>query len=350
MKDNYRRVIFLLFFIVTQLCFSQYTEVINSNRPGNSMSAFSVGKRVIQAETGVIYKSLDHKSFNNSTVDGYAFDFTLRYGLLFEQLELIWNISYQFDRFTNTTTSTFQEYSRKGMLYNLIGAKYMIFDPIANSDRTPDIRSWDANHGFHWKDLIPAIGLYAGINLNLGATPYDYNNQFNIPNNAFYVSLAEPKISPKVGIITQSNFSGYWVLVTNVMYNRLSTEYPEIGFVLTLTHTFPKRQQLSVFVEDQGIKSDIYADNLLKGGFAYLFSKNFQMDIAVGGSLKSRPGQLFAGLGLSYRLDFHRDELKTSEEKSNKELSGGKKKKIQKKKKKQGLEKIEEKIEEDKDE
>ena len=39
----------LVFFSVSAV-FSQYTDVINSNRPGESMSAFSLGKTVFQTE------------------------------------------------------------------------------------------------------------------------------------------------------------------------------------------------------------------------------------------------------------------------------------------------------------
>ena len=35
---------------------SQYTEVINSNRPGTSQGAFSVGKNVLQFELGEIFQ------------------------------------------------------------------------------------------------------------------------------------------------------------------------------------------------------------------------------------------------------------------------------------------------------
>ena len=42
----------LMFFFNTKV-FSQYTDIINSNRPGTSQSAFSVGSNVIQLETGV---------------------------------------------------------------------------------------------------------------------------------------------------------------------------------------------------------------------------------------------------------------------------------------------------------
>lgn len=348
MRSNFGKLILLILLLQYGVSFSQYTDVINSNRPGSSMSSYAVGKRVFQMETGFSYKEFQHSAFNNSSVKGTGLDATLRYGLFKEQLELIWDISYQFDKLSNNTVLPFPQEQRSGFLKNLVGAKYLVYNPV-KEDAEVNIRSWKANHGFHWKDMIPAVAIYAGANLNLTDSPYDYYNQFNLPNLPFYYSLEEPKISPKVAITTQSNFAGFWVLVTNFSYNRFTSDYPEMGYIVTLTHAFQDNTRLSVFAESQGFKSDIYADSLIKGGFAYLLGKNFQIDASLGGSVKTTPSQINASLGLSFRVDNHVDELKTSKEKSNKELSGGKKKKVKKKKvkKKKGLDKIEETIEEE---
>ena len=50
----------LLTLFVTSINFAQFTDVINSNRPGKSIAAFSVGKTVIQAELG--FYGIDRKS------------------------------------------------------------------------------------------------------------------------------------------------------------------------------------------------------------------------------------------------------------------------------------------------
>lgn len=338
-----------LFFILCIHCFSvgysQYTDVINSNRPGNSMSAFAVGKRVYQLETGFSYKNLEHNAFNNSQVDGFQIDGMLRAGLLTERLELLWDFSYHSDNLTNATVIPSIEGKRSGFLRNVIGAKFLVFDPVKEDDKQINIRSWDANHGFKWKNMIPAVSVYAGANLFFGDNPYDYNNQFNLSNVAFYANLAEPQISPKVLIATQSNFLPFWALITNFSYNRIGTDYPELGYNITVTHAFQSNPRFSIFVENQGVKSDVYADNLLKFGFAYLISKNFQFDLNYAASLKNTPSQNYGGFGIAIRLDRHRDELKTNEQKANKKLSQGKKKKKKKKKKQSSLEKIEDSIE-----
>src|SRR5690554_7945806 len=66
---------------------AQYTEVINTNRPGASERAFAVGRDVIQLETGFSYGKEAHSLLDTEST-GYAIDYTLRYGLRFGLLEL----------------------------------------------------------------------------------------------------------------------------------------------------------------------------------------------------------------------------------------------------------------------
>jgi hypothetical protein len=62
--------------------YGQHTDQINSNRPGETMSAFAVGKSVIQLETG-IYGIKENHSLLEYDARGFG-DLTLRYGALLE--------------------------------------------------------------------------------------------------------------------------------------------------------------------------------------------------------------------------------------------------------------------------
>ena len=56
---------FVLILISTcQISFAQFTDDINSNRPGRSMMAFSVGKSVFQTASGLHYVSEDHNTLD----------------------------------------------------------------------------------------------------------------------------------------------------------------------------------------------------------------------------------------------------------------------------------------------
>ena len=283
------------FLFLSTAAFAQYTEVINSNGPGASISAFAVGRNVIQFEGGVFLEQQNHKNLNTE-VDAFGLDFALRYGLFKEQLEISWEGAYQFDTFISNATNPPLELNRNGFLTHTIGAKYMIYDPyIKSSQEKPNLLSWRANNSLRWKDLIPAIGVYAGANFIFGDNPY--------------YPATEPTISPKVTLATQSHFAGRWVFVSNITYDRITSDTKELSYILTLTHAFDN-PKWSAFIEHQGIDSDRYADALFRAGGAYLLGDDFQLDGAIGASVKNTPTRLFASIGISYRFDdFHVDQL-----------------------------------------
>jgi hypothetical protein len=303
--------------------FSQYTDQINSNRPGMSVGAFAVGKNVVQMEAGIAFRSYKHEGYNNSTSTGFLNFLSLRWGFLFEQLELLYEGAFYWDTFTNEMAFDPIITKRKGFLQNFMGLKFLFYDPFKNSDDV-NLYSWKANNQFRLKQLIPAISLTAGANLDpLKNRPYPYGDLFsNVYNPIFYQNLGLPvdqeaPISLRATLATQSHFLGTWVFVTNWNYNRYLTDNVEKSYILTLTHTF--HPLWSVYVEHQGIYSPIYEDNLFRLGAAYLMNNNIQVEATLGSNTKKTPSQLFVNAGVSYRLDFHKDFV-TGEEKEAKKL------------------------------
>ncbi len=285
-------------FLIVTIClisfdaFSQYTEVINSNRPGVSRSAFSVGTNVAQLEVGPYIIKEEHTPLKYE-VSGFGIDFAARYGLFFEELELNLEGTYQSDTFTDNRSTIPSEDSRANFKNFTIGAKYLVYDPYKNSEEDkPNLYSWKANHKFKWNSLIPAVAVYAGAN-------------FDSKNNT-YTAPGIEGFSPKVMIATQNNFAGGWVFVMNLIKDRIGSDDSDFQYILTLTHSF--NPQWVVFGEAQGIKSDFYADNLFRLGGAYLWGKDFQLDTAVTFNTKDTPSVFSVNFGASYRLDFHKDK------------------------------------------
>lgn len=272
--------------------FSQYTDVINSNRPGASRSAFSVGTNVAQFEIGPYILKEERTPATSYDVSGLGVDFAARYGLLFEELEL--NIEGTFQNDTKKYLSNLSaEDKRANFKYISVGAKYLIYDPYKNSEEEkPNLYSWKANHSFKWSSLIPAVSVYLGAN-------YDTkNNPYTAPGIEGF--------SPKVMVATQNNFAGGWVMVLNLIKDRIGTDQSDFQYILTLTHSF--NPKWVIFGETQGIKSDFYADNLFRFGGAYLWGKDFQLDTALTFNTKDTPSVFGVNFGASYRLDFHKDK------------------------------------------
>ncbi|MCK0135259.1 transporter [Arenibacter sp. S6351L] len=303
-------------FTIPLVSFSQYTDVINSNRPGLSVSAYAIGTNVLQAEFGVGYEQQDHTRLaTESNILGA--DLSLRYGLLFETLEL--NYEGTFDHQNKTYTNTGVEIENTDFSRNRIGLKFLIYDPFKNPENNkPNLYSWKANYGFKLKNLIPAVSVYAGANFVLG-------------DNPFY--RGDPTVSPRVMLATQSRLTPRFVLISNIAYDRLGTDFPEWNYTVSLSHAF-RDPKWSVFVENQGIKSDRYADVLLRGGVAHLLGENMQVDMNLGASFKNTPSRIFATMGFSYRIDMHRDKVKAIEDQKAGENGGPINKNAMKKKKK----------------
>lgn len=270
--------------------YAQHTDQINSNRPGETMSAYSVGKSVIQIETGV-YGIKQNHSLLNYDANGFGIDATLRWGLFMEKLELIADIQYQNEKYTTLFNSS----NRADFKQTVLGAKYLIYDPFKNYEKKVNIYSWKANRAFNWRQLIPAVSVFAGANFTMADNPYSFS--------------PEASISPKIILITQNHLGdGRWVFVTNIIGDYVTTDYPSYGYVLTLTRGF--NDKWSGFVENQGFKSDFYSDAIVRGGAAYLLNKDMQIDASISTSLKDTPSALYGGIGFSWRYDANYQEVR----------------------------------------
>lgn len=284
---------FILALLITSTSvMAQYTDVINSNRPGVSKAAFSVGTNVLQFELGGFTVKEEHTPLNYE-VSGFGADFAARFGVWREQLEVSLEGVYQNDTFTITNGSLSSENKRSNFRSFTLGAKYLVYDPYKNAEEEkPNIYSYHANRKFKWKSLIPAVSVYAGVN-------------FDAKDNPFTAPDVEG-ISPKIMVATQNNFAGGWVFVMNFLKDRIGSEFSDLQYILTLTHSFS--DQWVLFGEHQGIKSDFYADNIFRVGGAYLWTKNFQLDTNIAFNTKDTPSVFNIAFGASYRFDWHKDK------------------------------------------
>lgn len=280
---------FILLFLCTSFFVqAQYTELINANRPGFSESPYGVGPGVYQLEGGFFYrKAKAVELFSNPEAWGMNFHF--RTGLLLEKLELNLTTALQQDKiaFKNVFESS---YNKFGLGKFTIGAKYFIFEP-KYEDKTKQIRSWTKRHQFDKKRWIPHIAGYVGV--NFGSFLNEYHQHGGI--------------TPKVGILLQNEFSFQYNLITNVYYDYIGSDYPEWSYIITATYNF--NSNWSGFVEHQAKFNKIEKQSNLGGGLAYLYTKDLQFNSSLRATFQEGGLGFYAGIGASYRLDYHKDRF-----------------------------------------
>ena len=282
---------FFIYFAVMHSATAQYTETINSNRPGESQGAFSVGTKVLQVETGFDIGNDTHSLLQTDT-DIVGYNLSLRYGLLSEKLEISGLLRYQHNEVSFDSGSAPLD-PISGLETLQLGAKYLIYDPYKNATEEVNLYSYHANKRFKWKSLIPVISIYAG-------GVFDFtNSEFN--------TVREDGISPNIALILQNNW-GRWVWVNNIIVDRAGTTFPTNSWITTLTHSF--NQNFAGFAEYQLIDGDLYSDYIVRAGGAYLITKNLQVDLGGLVNFKDTPSRWNVSAGVSYRLDLHdKDEI-----------------------------------------
>lgn len=314
-----KKILVLTLMVTAAVTHAQYTDQINSNRPGESMSAFAVGKTIAQVETGIYGIMEEHEILNYET-RGVGLDVALRYGAFLEELEFIGEIQYQFDQFNDAIYTS----NRNDFRQFTIGAKYLIYDPDKNYTPEINIYSWKANQKFKWRKLVPAIAIYAGANI-MGK-----NNPYTFPDDG---------VSPKVMAITQNHF-GKWVWVNNIIADKVLTDFPSYGLISTLTRGF--NESWSGFVEFQGYSSDYYADGIARLGAAHLIGDTMQVDASISTNFKNTPSILYGGIGFSWRFDAKYSDILLPGKGSKEDEYNEKKKKKEEEKKKRKEKRLEE--------
>ena len=295
-----------LFFLSTTL-FSQYTETINSNRPGTSHGAFSIGTNVLQFEIGGNNYSLSHLNLNNSKIRGIGVLYNIRYGLYFENLEIFVKGGY-IDRRVKDNFKLNLIQKESFLSEHTVGLKYLFFDPFKNKKwHSEDFYSWKSSKKIKWTDLFPAISLFAGGEYIFNKKIQFDDHYFNLKQE-YYGYEDQKTFSPFFGLATQNHFLGKWVVVNNISLENIGSDYIKINYIFTLTHNL-KNPRWSIFAEYQIIDNKIYSDNFFKFGIANLVTKNLQVDLNFGGSFKDTPSNSYVDFGFSKRIDWHKDEL-----------------------------------------
>jgi len=279
----------LFFFLICSnfLLNAQYTNVINSNRPGFSESPYSVGTGVYQLETGFFYNT--SKIVRTFTIPkSFGLNMVLRTSFFSDRLELNTNFTIQKDQvaFKNVFIS---HYFTTGISDFSVGAKYLVYHQ-EYEDKSKEIRSWKRRHAFDWKRAIPSIAVYIGMNTNL------VNDIYKLEG-----------ITPKVGVLLQNNLSNKLNIITNIYYDNMNSSYSELIYIVTGTYAI--NDNWSTFLEHQGSYNNFQINNNFGTGIAYLANRHFQVDASTRLNFNGKTTEFYAGIGFSFRLDRHMPKI-----------------------------------------
>ncbi|MDC1237034.1 transporter [Polaribacter sp.] len=273
------------FFTGSVMVFAQYTDVINSNKPGFSESPYSVGRGVYQFESNIFLRNTAiNPTF--SKPQSLGIDLLFRTSFFLDKLELNAQLTYQKDKiaFKNIFTSY---YFTSGLSRMTIGGKYLVYQQTYK-DMSKEIRSWKRKNAFDITRLIPSVAVYLGMNT-------DFVNDIHKTGS----------ITPKVGILLQNNLSRNFNVITNFYYDNIGKDFAQYSYIVTLTQSFSNRW--SAFFENQMVFQK-YQNNInLGAGLAYLYSRNLQFNISARFLFEGKTQGYYAGLGISYRIDKHQD-------------------------------------------
>lgn len=285
----------IIVFCCSQNIIAQYTEIINSKRPGFSESPYSVGTNVYQFESGLYY-------INSNNTAPYSYPSTFGGELFFriskfiEQLEVNVNIAYQGNEVLNPQG---ENYNINGLSDLRIGAKYLIYQQEF-TDKSKEIRSWKRRTAFDKKRLIPSVGVYVGFLPNFLSSEYKQEG-----------------MGLKGAVLLQNDINNRLVILSNLIVDEIMTDNMFYAYIVTATYAI--NQNWSFFVENVGKFQPDYAPEFQLGsGVAYLFSPDLQVDASVRTNIFDSYSYWYASTGFSWRLDKHTDPVITSNKSSTK--------------------------------
>jgi hypothetical protein len=287
MKNLFTKSFLAFLFLINNTLQAQYTDVINSNKPGFSESPYSVGTGIYQFETGFFMQDTRIEN-SSSRPKSLGVDLLFRTSFFLEKLELNTQLTYQKDK------DAFNNISTSGLSNFTIGAKYLVFQP-KYTDKTKEVRSWKRRKAFDFKRLIPSVAIYIGMNTDLVSDIYKTES-----------------ITPKAGILLQHNLTNQFNVISNVYYDKIGTDFSEISYIITATHNF--RSRWSGFLEHQATFIENQNNINFAAGVAYLFSKDFQINTSARYLMEGNASGFYAGLGASYRINKHKDSYKELDE------------------------------------
>lgn len=263
---------------------AQFTEIINSNRPGQSDTPYSVGVGIHQIESGLFLADNNELSVD-ANYDSYGLEFVYRTGIFFERLEVDLRGSFTTEKERYIFNNQIESKTVSGLSDLVVGSKMMLYEQ-KYTDKSKEVRSWKRRHSFDKKRLIPTIGIYTAFNTNL-------------VNSTFKDELDEPSL--KGALLLQNNLSDRLVLVNNLIIDKIAKDNQY--FQHSITGTFSISTTFSTFIEGLGQYQEGSSPFFDYGiGFAYLLSPDLQLDTSFRSNLSEDFDSILISAGVAWRF------------------------------------------------
>ena len=306
---------------------AQYTEIINSSRPGFSESPFSVGTGVFQIEGGYQYYTTD-SFIKDEKINSHVFEQVLRMGAFSERLEFKFLFNQEYNKINNPNSifsSDFGGSAGFGIKYLLLNAKI--------KNREHEIRSWKKRTGFHWTMLLPSIAIEASTTIGINPT---FSEDLNLSPDGFYdVYLGKdfslypetvsntfiqatsfgmhtnPSGNYRFALLLQNQVKEKWVIATNFSFEKrfYTSSFDTNIYNLIVAGTYNMDQNWSFFGESKN-QFNTHKNNFdFRAGAAFLLNKDLQFDSSFNFNSGSELKTSGVSVGVSWRIDNHEDKL-----------------------------------------
>jgi len=252
--------------LIFTICFTSLSAqekdtlgTIVTDRPDATEASSTVGKGILQIETGGLYESFEEHDVKN---ESYTFNTTLiRYGVL-DNLEL--RLGWDFIEGVTKINGNKLDNVTSGLSPLLFGVKMDISEE---------------------KDGMPEIALIGHIFPVFSASA-DYRPENTGVDFRFSISHTLSERS-SLGY----NFGAEW-----------GNDSPEMAAIYTLAYGYSITDKIGCYVEVYGdLPEDSSANHYWDAGFTYLPNNNLQIDTYFGTGI-TKGQDLLLGLGLSYRI------------------------------------------------
>lgn len=241
---------------------AQFSETISSDRPGQAFGPNSVGKFILQTQTGIDFGG--YKFDKNTYGSSYTPNTFIKYGVT-EKIDI--HTSWAYNQQKSYDYGFNSSYS--GLSYSSVGTRLNVMESDGNK---------------------PALGVFASVKLPILAQAYNFNN-----------------IAPQALIILGNSITENLNYTINLGLDFDGNGNSPIGlYVANVGYSLSS--SLFCFVENYGNFGNGFFQHRFDGGIGYQANKNLQLDVYGGLGNNDEITDYFSSIGISWRFTSIRDK------------------------------------------